>query len=111
REQGGALLRCDQAEAQNSVRALRDSAPCAADGRADERLPGTADECEARDRRQHQPRSRCREAAGLVQVDDLEREDQSIAEVVDCASSLKNDDGPRQTRPPAGERTWEPPAH
>ena len=109
REQGGALLRCDEGEAQNSVRGVRDSEPGAADGRADEGLPGTVDECEARvaesareaagdqdrlraetieertrrrrchrrcahSRCQHQPRSRRREAASLVQVDDLERE-------------------------------------
>jgi hypothetical protein len=48
REQGGALLRCDPGEAQNSVRGVRDSEPGAGDGRADEGLPGTVDECEAR---------------------------------------------------------------
>src|SRR5215468_11200106 len=120
--------------------------PGAADGRADEGLPGTVDECEARvaqcareiagdqdrlgtetieqrtrqgryerrrahDRRQHQPRGRRREAAGLVQVDDLEGKDQPSAEVVDRGPGLKNDDRPRQARPPAGEHTSERPAH
>ena len=120
--------------------------PAPPDGRADEGLPGTVDECEARvaqcareiaddqdrlraetieqrtrkgrydrrrahDRRQHQPRRRRREAAGLVQVDDLEGKDQSSAEVVDRGPSLKNDDGPRQARPPAGEHTSERPSH
>jgi hypothetical protein len=65
----------------------------------------------AQGRRQHQPRSRRREAASLVQVDDLERDDQSIAEIVDRGSSLKKDDGPRQARPPTGERTDKQPAH
>ena len=48
REQGGALLRRDQGEAQDSVRGIRDSEPGAADNRADEGLPGTVDEREAR---------------------------------------------------------------
>jgi hypothetical protein len=65
----------------------------------------------AHDRRQHQPRSRRREAADLVQVDDLERQDQSSAEKVDRGPSLKNDDGPRQARPPNGDHTCERAAH
>ena len=48
REQGRALLGCDQGEAQNSVRGIRDSEPGAADDRTGEGLPGTVDECEAR---------------------------------------------------------------
>ena len=39
---------CDQGETQNSVRGARDAEPGAADDRADEGLPGTVDECEAR---------------------------------------------------------------
>src|SRR5215469_9159134 len=145
RDRGGALLRWYQDQAQNLVRGVRDSEPSAADGRADEGLPGTVDEGEARvaqctrevagdqdrlraetiqqrtrgerhdrgrahDRRQHQTRSRRREAAGLVQVDDLEGQDQASAEVVDRRPGLKSDDRPRQARPPAGEHTSEHPA-
>src|SRR5262249_33809310 len=72
---------------------------------------GRYDRRRAHDRRQHQPRSRRWEAAGLVQVDDLEGKDQSSAEVVDRGPSLKNDDRPRQARPPAGEYTSQRPAH
>src|SRR5213075_1706137 len=128
RDRGRALLRRDQGQTQYLVRGSRDCETGAADGRADEALPGTVDECEtsvaqraheiagdqdrlrtntieqrtrreryhgrrAHDRRQHQPRSRRREAADLVQVDDLERQDQSSAEKVDRGPSLKNDDG------------------
>ena len=71
---------------------------------------GRYDRRRAHDRRQHQPRGRRWEAAGLVQVDDLEGKDQSSAEVVDRGPSLKNDDRPRQARPPAGEHTSERPA-
>ena len=146
RDRGGALLRRDQGQAQNLVRGVRDSEPGAADGRAEEGLPGTAGECEARvtkcvreiagdqdrlraetieqrtrkgrddrrrahDRRQHQPRNRRRETAGLVQIDDLEGKDQPGAEIVDRGPSLKNFDRPRQARPPAAEHTSERPAH
>ena len=72
---------------------------------------GRDDRRRAHDRRQHQPRGRRREAAGLVQVDDLEGKDQSSAEGVDRGPGLKNDDRPRQARPPAGEHTTERPAH
>ena len=47
RDRGGALLRRDQGQGQNLVRGVRDSEPGAADGRADEGLPGTVDKCEA----------------------------------------------------------------
>ena len=128
------------------VRASRDCETGAADGGADEALPGTLDECEtcvaqcaheiagdqdrlrtetieqrtrrerdhrrrAHDRRQHQPCGRRREAADLVQVDDLERKDQSSAELVDGGPGLTNDDRPRQARPPIGEHTCNRPAH
>src|SRR5262245_8888110 len=72
---------------------------------------GRYDRRRAHDRRQHQPRGRRWEAAGLVQVDDLEGKDQSSADVVDRGPSLNNDDRPRQARPPAGEHTSERPAH
>ena len=47
-DHGGALLRGDQGEAQHPVRGIGDAEPGAADGRADEGLPGTVDEREAR---------------------------------------------------------------
>lgn len=72
---------------------------------------GRYDRRRAHDRRQHQPRSRRREAASLVQVDDLEGKDQSGTEVIDRGPGLKNDDRSRQARPPAGEHTSERPAH
>jgi hypothetical protein len=46
-----------------------------------------------------------------TQVDDLEGKDQPSAEVVDHRPGLKNEDRPRQARPPAGEHTSERPAH
>ena len=46
----------------------------------------------AHDRREHQPRGRRREAADRVEVDDLEGEDQSGAEVVERVPALKNED-------------------
>ena len=49
----------------------------------------------AHDRRQHQPRGRRREAADRVEVDDLEGQDQSRAEVVERVPALKHDDRPR----------------
>src|SRR5262249_49298777 len=49
----------------------------------------------AHDRPHHQPRGRRREAAGRVEVDDLEGEDQSGAEIVERPPALKNEDRPR----------------
>src|SRR3984957_16579747 len=62
---------------------------------------GRDDRRRAHDCRQHQPRNRRRETAGLVQIDDLEGKDQPGAEIVDRGPSLKNLDRPRQARPPA----------
>src|SRR4029450_472778 len=47
------------------------------------------------DRRQHQPRGRRREAAGRMEVDDLEGKEQSGAEVVERVPALQNEDRPR----------------
>ena len=44
-------------------------------------------------------------------VDDLERKDQSSAEVIDGGPGLTNDDRPRRARPPIGEHTCNRPAH
>jgi hypothetical protein len=44
--EAGALLRRDQGQTQNLVRGSRDCETGAADGRADEALPGTVDERE-----------------------------------------------------------------
>ena len=46
RNRGGALLRRDQGQTQKLVRASRGCETGAADGRADEALPGIVDECE-----------------------------------------------------------------
>src|SRR5262249_27965769 len=65
----------------------------------------------AHDRRHHQPRGRRREAADPVEVDDLERKDQSGAEIVERVPALQNKDRPRQARTPKGEDTCEGTAH
>ena len=65
----------------------------------------------AHHRRQHQPRGRGREAAGRVEVDDLERKDQSAAEVVERVPALQNEARPRQAGTPRGEHTCERAVH
>jgi hypothetical protein len=54
----------------------------------------------AQDRGQHETGGGRREAADLVQVDDLEREDQPVAEEADRISCLQEQDQPGQVRPP-----------
>ena len=55
----------------------------------------------AQDRSGHQTGGRRREAAELVQVDDLEREDQPIAEPAECIPGLQEQHHARQVRPPS----------
>jgi hypothetical protein len=54
----------------------------------------------AQDRGKHQTGGGRREAADLVQVDDLEREDQPIAEEADRIPCLQEQDQSGQVRPP-----------
>ena len=65
----------------------------------------------AHDRRQHESRGCCREATDRVEVDDLERQDQSRAEVVEGVPALQDEERSRSIGAPNADEACECVAH